>query len=94
MEGLYNWTVPLPFSSSVFYLYVKRMIDNITFKLNAIFLLIAWKIFDSVYAVRVGSIAAEYSDVGRYSHEDRCCREHDLCPNTLAPGWFIFIAAN
>lgn len=37
-------------------------------------------------AERIGSIAKEYSDVGRYADEDRCCREHDLCPNTLAPG--------
>ncbi|XP_055305045.1 acidic phospholipase A2 PA4-like isoform X2 [Sitodiplosis mosellana] len=33
-----------------------------------------------------GSIATEYSDVGRYAEEDRCCREHDLCPNQLSPG--------
>lgn len=33
-----------------------------------------------------GSIATEYSDVGRYAEEDRCCREHDLCPYTLSPG--------
>lgn len=24
--------------------------------------------------------------MGRYADEDRCCREHDLCPNTLSPG--------
>lgn len=34
----------------------------------------------------LGSLAREYSDVGRYSAEDRCCREHDLCPNVLLPG--------
>lgn len=34
----------------------------------------------------LGSIATEYSDVGRYAAEDRCCREHDLCPYTLSPG--------
>lgn len=33
-----------------------------------------------------GNIAKEHSDVGRYADEDRCCREHDLCPNTLSPG--------
>lgn len=34
----------------------------------------------------LGSIASEYSDVGRYADEDKCCREHDLCPSILAPG--------
>lgn len=34
----------------------------------------------------LGNIAKEYSDVGRYTEEDRCCREHDLCPHTLSPG--------
>lgn len=33
-----------------------------------------------------GNIAKEHNDVGRYADEDRCCREHDLCPNTLSPG--------
>lgn len=33
-----------------------------------------------------GSIATEYSDVGRHAAEDRCCREHDLCPYILSPG--------
>jgi len=33
----------------------------------------------------IGNIATEFSDVGQYGDEDRCCREHDLCPNTLAP---------
>ncbi|XP_058459006.1 group 3 secretory phospholipase A2 isoform X1 [Malaya genurostris] len=33
-----------------------------------------------------GHIAANYSDVGRYADEDRCCREHDMCPNVLLPG--------
>ncbi|XP_035791051.1 phospholipase A2 hemilipin-like isoform X1 [Anopheles albimanus] len=33
-----------------------------------------------------GNIASNYSDVGRYSEEDQCCREHDLCPNILLPG--------
>ncbi|XP_031635874.1 acidic phospholipase A2 PA4 isoform X3 [Contarinia nasturtii] len=37
-------------------------------------------------AIKTGSIAEEYSDVGRYAEEDRCCREHDLCPQTLSPG--------
>lgn len=34
----------------------------------------------------VGNIASEYSELGRYADEDRCCREHDLCPHTLSPG--------
>lgn len=38
------------------------------------------------FYVCTGSIASEYSDVGRIADEDRCCREHDLCPHTLAPG--------
>ncbi|KAG4077400.1 hypothetical protein HA402_009801 [Bradysia odoriphaga] len=33
-----------------------------------------------------GNIASEYSELGRYADEDRCCREHDLCPHTLSPG--------
>ncbi|XP_055599981.1 phospholipase A2 phaiodactylipin isoform X1 [Uranotaenia lowii] len=33
-----------------------------------------------------GDIAANFSDVGRYADEDRCCREHDMCPNILLPG--------
>uniref|UniRef100_A0A182P617 Phospholipase A2 n=1 Tax=Anopheles epiroticus TaxID=199890 RepID=A0A182P617_9DIPT len=33
-----------------------------------------------------GTIATNYSDVGRYAAEDQCCREHDLCPNVLLPG--------
>lgn len=24
--------------------------------------------------------------MGRYAEEDRCCREHDLCPHTLSAG--------
>lgn len=36
--------------------------------------------------LNLGTIARDYNDVGRYSDEDRCCREHDLCPNTLSPG--------
>lgn len=74
-------------------MYVKRMIDTIALKLNDFFLSLSGKYF-ILYMLRVGSIAAEYSDVGRYADEDRCCREHDLCPNTLAPGWFTFIASN
>lgn len=31
-------------------------------------------------------MARDYNDVGRYADEDRCCREHDLCPNSLSPG--------
>ena len=33
-----------------------------------------------------GNIASEYSEVGRYAEEDKCCREHDLCPSVIAPG--------
>ncbi|CAD7087573.1 unnamed protein product [Hermetia illucens] len=33
-----------------------------------------------------GSIATDFNDLGHYVEEDRCCREHDFCPNTLAPG--------
>lgn len=42
-------------------------------------------IFVLLYSL-AGNIASEYSELGRYGEEDRCCREHDLCPNTLSPG--------
>jgi secretory phospholipase A2 len=32
-----------------------------------------------------GSIAANEDDLGRYAEEDKCCREHDNCPNILEP---------
>lgn len=35
-------------------------------------------LFLSLFRLTKGSIATEYSDVGRYAEEDRCCREHDL----------------
>ncbi|XP_049794574.1 phospholipase A2-like [Schistocerca nitens] len=33
-----------------------------------------------------GSVARSYHDLGPREAEDRCCREHDHCPATLAPG--------
>ncbi|XP_055374843.1 phospholipase A2 phaiodactylipin [Condylostylus longicornis] len=33
-----------------------------------------------------GNMANDYNDLGRYTEEDKCCREHDLCPETLTPG--------
>lgn len=36
-----------------------------------------------------GNIASEYSELGRYADEDRCCRDHDLCPHTLSPGKYL-----
>ncbi|KAK6636438.1 hypothetical protein RUM43_010099 [Polyplax serrata] len=33
-----------------------------------------------------GNIASRYTDLGIYEIEDRCCREHDHCPNHLEPG--------
>lgn len=47
---------------------------------------VAWLFYFRSFVLRLGSIATEYSDVGRYADEDRCCREHDLCPHTLSPG--------
>lgn len=43
-------------------------------------------LLSSCFQSTIGSIATEYSDVGRYAEEDRCCREHDLCPQQLLPG--------
>lgn len=34
----------------------------------------------------IGNIASDYNEVGRYADEDKCCREHDLCPSVLGPG--------
>lgn len=45
-----------------------------------------WWTFLTVSSMYKGTLASEYSDVGRYADEDRCCREHDLCPYTLSPG--------
>lgn len=33
-----------------------------------------------------GNISKNYNDLGRYTDEDRCCRDHDYCPHTLLPG--------
>lgn len=33
-----------------------------------------------------GNIANGYNDLGYKTDEDRCCREHDHCPNQLEPG--------
>ncbi|XP_072379858.1 phospholipase A2 phaiodactylipin-like isoform X2 [Diabrotica undecimpunctata] len=33
-----------------------------------------------------GTIANDYSDIGFLYKEDICCREHDLCTKSLAPG--------
>lgn len=33
-----------------------------------------------------GNIAQGYDDIGIHDAEDRCCREHDNCPNALARG--------
>ncbi|CAO1334991.1 unnamed protein product [Diamesa serratosioi] len=33
-----------------------------------------------------GNTALDYTDIGRFSEEDKCCREHDYCPEQIAPG--------
>lgn len=33
-----------------------------------------------------GAVAHNFSDLGRYGDTDSCCRAHDLCNDTLAPG--------
>ncbi|XP_070493324.1 phospholipase A2 hemilipin-like [Chironomus tepperi] len=33
-----------------------------------------------------GNIAKNYSDLGRHSEEDKCCRAHDNCYPQIAPG--------
>ncbi|CRK99006.1 CLUMA_CG012173, isoform B [Clunio marinus] len=33
-----------------------------------------------------GSIAKNYSDIGRHAEEDKCCRAHDHCYPQIAPG--------
>ncbi|KAL7033385.1 hypothetical protein ACKWTF_007571 [Chironomus riparius] len=33
-----------------------------------------------------GNIAQNYSDLGRHSEEDKCCRAHDNCYPQIAPG--------
>jgi secretory phospholipase A2 len=33
-----------------------------------------------------GSIATSEEDLGRYIEEDKCCRDHDNCPDILSPG--------
>lgn len=33
-----------------------------------------------------GTTAIDFNDLGRRTEEDKCCREHDHCANTLAPG--------
>lgn len=38
------------------------------------------------YFVNIGNISSNAMDVGRFGDEDRCCREHDYCSDTLIPG--------
>ncbi|XP_017074823.1 acidic phospholipase A2 PA4 isoform X2 [Drosophila eugracilis] len=33
-----------------------------------------------------GTAATSYDDLGAHSREDRCCREHDMCPDVLNVG--------
>lgn len=33
-----------------------------------------------------GTAATDYNDLGVHADEDRCCREHDNCPNVLNVG--------
>lgn len=34
----------------------------------------------------IGTIADNYDDLGTHTEEDRCCREHDHCPDVLKVG--------
>lgn len=34
----------------------------------------------------IGTAATDYNDLGFHADEDRCCREHDHCPNVLNVG--------
>lgn len=33
-----------------------------------------------------GTAATSYDDLGQHAREDRCCREHDMCPDVLNVG--------
>ncbi|XP_055913587.1 acidic phospholipase A2 PA4 [Eupeodes corollae] len=33
-----------------------------------------------------GTAAVDYNELGLHAEEDRCCRDHDLCPNVLNAG--------
>ncbi|CAH0777132.1 unnamed protein product [Bemisia tabaci] len=33
-----------------------------------------------------GNIASSYEDIGKYAAEDKCCRDHDLCPEDMPSG--------
>ncbi|KAJ9598337.1 hypothetical protein L9F63_011015, partial [Diploptera punctata] len=41
-----------------------------------------------------GNVAVDYNDLGEYREEDRCCREHDYCPDQLAPGQCLYGICN
>ncbi|XP_069679006.1 group 3 secretory phospholipase A2-like isoform X2 [Periplaneta americana] len=41
-----------------------------------------------------GDIAEDYDDLGRYTEEDKCCRDHDRCPDQLAPGQCLYGICN
>ncbi|PSN46511.1 hypothetical protein C0J52_09037 [Blattella germanica] len=41
-----------------------------------------------------GNVALDYNDLGEYREEDRCCREHDHCPDQLAPGQCLYGICN
>ncbi|TGZ45957.1 hypothetical protein DBV15_12881 [Temnothorax longispinosus] len=33
-----------------------------------------------------GTMASEYKQLGLLENLDACCRDHDYCPETIAPG--------
>ena len=39
-----------------------------------------------LYMRTAGTTADDYNDLGPHIAEDRCCREHDHCPNVLNVG--------
>ncbi|XP_021917005.1 acidic phospholipase A2 PA4-like isoform X2 [Zootermopsis nevadensis] len=41
-----------------------------------------------------GNVALDYEDLGTYAEEDKCCREHDHCPDQLEPGQCLYGLCN
>jgi hypothetical protein len=41
-----------------------------------------------------GNVALDYEDLGAYTEEDKCCRQHDHCPDQLAPGQCLYGLCN
>ncbi|XP_023716674.1 group 3 secretory phospholipase A2 isoform X2 [Cryptotermes secundus] len=41
-----------------------------------------------------GNVALDYDDLGAYTEEDKCCRDHDHCPDQLEPGQCLYGLCN